>query len=253
MGGGGGAWKVAYADFVTAMMAFFMVMWLTSQSQEVKSAVAEHFKNPGGKRLSGMDARSFIPSANNGNGNRRPVKAKGSKKSDGEAKHREMTDEGERSNVGSIVPFALNSFEVNQDGREILLALIPELEGKQHRIEVRGHAANNGGNGNQAAVDAWSIAFRRALSVSQFLIDNGIDPRRIRTSAAGNSEPRFKEDRVDPNLDSRVEVFVLSEIFEDPSSISERLISNKSLDAEAAEIEAKQKAQESSEPKSGGH
>jgi hypothetical protein len=102
-------------------------------------------------------------------------------------------------------------------------------------------------------VDALSIAFRRALSVSQFLIDNGIDPRRIRTSAAGNSEPRFKEDRVDPNLDSRVEVFVLSEIFEDPSSISERLISNKSLDAEAAEIEAKQKAQESSEPKSGGH
>ena len=32
MAGGGGAWKVAYADFVTAMMAFFLVMWLTSQS-----------------------------------------------------------------------------------------------------------------------------------------------------------------------------------------------------------------------------
>ncbi len=30
MAGGGGAWKVAYADFVTAMMAFFMVMWLTA-------------------------------------------------------------------------------------------------------------------------------------------------------------------------------------------------------------------------------
>ncbi len=35
-GKGGGAWKVAYADFVTAMMAFFMVMWLTSQKPAVK-------------------------------------------------------------------------------------------------------------------------------------------------------------------------------------------------------------------------
>ena len=47
-GKGGGAWKVAYADFVTAMMAFFMVMWLVSQGQDVKEAVAEHFRDPTG-------------------------------------------------------------------------------------------------------------------------------------------------------------------------------------------------------------
>src|SRR5262245_43342501 len=35
----GGAWKVAYADFVTAMMAFFLVMWLVSQSKDVKAGV----------------------------------------------------------------------------------------------------------------------------------------------------------------------------------------------------------------------
>ena len=48
-GGGhhGGAWKVAYADFVTAMMAFFLVMWLVSQSSETKAAVAGYFRNPG--------------------------------------------------------------------------------------------------------------------------------------------------------------------------------------------------------------
>ena len=38
-GKGGGSWKVAYADFVTAMMAFFMLMWLTAQKPEVKEAV----------------------------------------------------------------------------------------------------------------------------------------------------------------------------------------------------------------------
>lgn len=43
----GGAWKVAYADFVTAMMAFFLVMWLTSQSQEVRASVAFYFRDPG--------------------------------------------------------------------------------------------------------------------------------------------------------------------------------------------------------------
>jgi chemotaxis protein MotB len=48
-GGGhhGGAWKVAYADFVTAMMAFFLVMWLvTAVSKDKRAAIFEYFKNP---------------------------------------------------------------------------------------------------------------------------------------------------------------------------------------------------------------
>ena len=43
----GGAWKVAYADFVTAMMAFFLVMWLVaSVTKEQRAALFEYFKNP---------------------------------------------------------------------------------------------------------------------------------------------------------------------------------------------------------------
>lgn len=42
----GGAWKVAYADFVTAMMAFFLVMWIVGLSQEIKQAIAGYFKDP---------------------------------------------------------------------------------------------------------------------------------------------------------------------------------------------------------------
>jgi chemotaxis protein MotB len=44
----GGAWKVAYADFVTAMMALFIVLWLTSADKEVQQAVAAFFNNPAG-------------------------------------------------------------------------------------------------------------------------------------------------------------------------------------------------------------
>ena len=43
----GGAWKVAYADFVTAMMAFFLVMWLvTAVSRDQRAAIFDYFKNP---------------------------------------------------------------------------------------------------------------------------------------------------------------------------------------------------------------
>ncbi len=43
----GGAWKVAYADFVTAMMAFFMVMWLIAAvNTEQRAAIFQYFKNP---------------------------------------------------------------------------------------------------------------------------------------------------------------------------------------------------------------
>ena len=42
----GGAWKVAYADFVTAMMALFIVLWVLGQSEEVKEAVASYFQDP---------------------------------------------------------------------------------------------------------------------------------------------------------------------------------------------------------------
>ncbi len=46
----GGAWKVAYADFVTAMMALFIVLWLLNSSKQVQEAVGGNFKDPTGPR-----------------------------------------------------------------------------------------------------------------------------------------------------------------------------------------------------------
>ena len=60
--GGGGSWKVAYADFVTAMMALFMVLWILGQDQEVKGKVEEYFKNPWQAALS--DSTGIIPIKN---------------------------------------------------------------------------------------------------------------------------------------------------------------------------------------------
>src|SRR5438093_12308190 len=42
----GGAWKVAYADFVTAMMALFMVLWISAQDKQILFATSQYFKQP---------------------------------------------------------------------------------------------------------------------------------------------------------------------------------------------------------------
>src|SRR3989304_7491038 len=51
-GGGhhGGAWKVAYADFVTTMMALFIVLWIIGQSEGTREAIAKYFRDPGALR-----------------------------------------------------------------------------------------------------------------------------------------------------------------------------------------------------------
>lgn len=53
----GGAWKVAYADFVTAMMALFMVLWISAQDQKILLATSRYFQNP---FHSPMDATSGV-------------------------------------------------------------------------------------------------------------------------------------------------------------------------------------------------
>ncbi len=69
-GAHGGAWKVAYADFVTAMMALFIVLWVMSQSEKVQKMVANYFKNPigfsnKGKDILSGDSKSIIKIENN--------------------------------------------------------------------------------------------------------------------------------------------------------------------------------------------
>ncbi len=64
----GGAWKVAYADFVTAMMALFIVLWIVGQSNAVKEAISAYFKDPGvftsgryGGVLQGVQKTATLP------------------------------------------------------------------------------------------------------------------------------------------------------------------------------------------------
>ena len=46
MAGHGGAWKVAFADFMTAMMALFLVLWISAQDQKILIATSKYFRSP---------------------------------------------------------------------------------------------------------------------------------------------------------------------------------------------------------------
>jgi len=66
----GGAWKVAYADFVTAMMALFIVLWLMNSSKQIKVAIGGYFKDPTGtSKMVGSDmagtGENFVVSKDN--------------------------------------------------------------------------------------------------------------------------------------------------------------------------------------------
>lgn len=72
----GGAWKVAYADFVTALMAFFLVMWLVaSVNDQQKSAIFEYFKNPSMER--GLSSVSAQGQSGPGGASTSPIELRG--------------------------------------------------------------------------------------------------------------------------------------------------------------------------------
>ena len=68
----GGSWKVAYADFVTAMMAFFMVMWLLSMDQKMKDAIEGYFSNPVGFKKGFSAGTNIISNGNSPAGEMKP-------------------------------------------------------------------------------------------------------------------------------------------------------------------------------------
>jgi chemotaxis protein MotB len=62
----GGAWKVAYADFVTAMMAFFLVMWIVGQSKETRAGIASYFRDPVALAQTTGGGNGVLPGAKRG-------------------------------------------------------------------------------------------------------------------------------------------------------------------------------------------
>jgi chemotaxis protein MotB len=227
-GKGGGAWKVAYADFITAMMAFFLVMWITAQNKPVRKAIANYFNDPFAPKL----LKSHDDDAQPRSGGRFKG-AGGSGRRPGEAYTSDVIDpnntdiiarqpslvvlrQGSPTSIGAAVTFEDESTELGEQQQARLRELLPLLLGKPQKIEIRGHATRRPDAGDGPTMDAWQLSYARCMAARKFLEDNGVEPHRMRLSQSGAFEPiTLRPDSVRSPLNSRVEVFLLSEYAED--------------------------------------
>jgi len=220
----GGAWKVAYADFVTAMMALFIVLWVLGQSEEVKKAVEGYFKDPVGFGTSSKNVLS-------GSGNvPKIVESKSAELSEAAEKERlqkmgekiltdlsnspefsnladkvkvEVVDEGLRIEMlesSDNIFFEVGTSNLNKQATSLLLKIGNELSKIPNKIIVEGHTdsrpLNNGTFTNFELSANRANAARYALSLSE-MKDTQIDEVR------GYADRRLR-DKDDPfNLVNR--------------------------------------------------
>ena len=127
-GKGGGAWKVAYADFVTAMMAFFMVMWLVSQGDKnLKESVATYFRDPRGIFAEGgslvePNLDTFPDDISNGKDKGKDKNRSGSAKPSPKVQF--AINRGERTRMGTAILFEEDPAEMSKEGRQKLDGII---------------------------------------------------------------------------------------------------------------------------------
>jgi chemotaxis protein MotB len=219
-GKGGGAWKVAYADFVTAMMAFFMVMWLVGQKEDVKEAIAHYFQDPTGEmeEMDGSTQGAPTPPPGRGHGGK-PKQDSPSKDPHDEESKKPRTlviHTGAQTAVGAIVVFADDATNLDEEGKREINRILPKLAGMPQKIEVRGHASRRGLKSTEDESATWRLCYERSMAVLAYLQEQGIEPNRIRLTQAGVYEPFTIRNDADVQIrNSRVEVFLLAEIAED--------------------------------------
>ncbi len=207
----GGAWKVAYADFVTAMMALFIVLWLLNSSKQIQVAVGGYFKDPTGtakevgSTLTGT-GESVTLTRDNMPKLKEQLETAIREMNDFEKlkSHIEMTvtDEGLRielteSAAGTF--FNTGSDSLNADGRELLITLAKELGQLPNKISIEGHTdatpyATMANYGN------WELSADRANAARRLVQNAGIREDQV-TQVRGFADQRLRkrESPLDPS------------------------------------------------------
>ena len=187
----GGAWKVAYADFVTAMMALFIVLWLLNSSKQVQVAVGGYFKDPTGsskKVGSNMQGagENFTLTRDNMPKLKDQLQIAIQQMSDFEKikSHIEMTvtAEGlrvELSESASGTFFDTGSAKLKADGAELLITLAQELGQLPNKISIEGHTDSQP-YAPSATYGNWELSADRANTARRVMQAHGIRSDQIR-------------------------------------------------------------------------
>src|SRR6185369_6635439 len=203
----GGAWKVAYADFVTAMMALFLVLWLTSQDEKIKEAVERSFRNPFAsitKESTGVIPNKDSQSAVSSKGNFDSASAvelnmlrkisqdllkafQQNQETDEETIKMELSPESLRVNVfdrGNKPVFEKDSAEFTKYGRWLFSTLAWQVSRyPQHfQMELEGHTEAGHAPRNENYT-SWELSADRANSARRLLQDHGVKAAQVRKVA----------------------------------------------------------------------
>ncbi len=181
----GGAWKVAYADFVTAMMALFIVLWLMNSSKQIQVAVGGYFKDPTGtsKKVGsnqvGSGENFTLTKDNMPKLKEELLKAVKQISNFDKLKNQiEMTITSEGLRIELLESSSGTFFEsgkpgLNSDGRELLVALAQQLGQLPNHISIEGHTdakpyASGRDYGN------WELSADRANSARRLMQADGL-------------------------------------------------------------------------------
>jgi chemotaxis protein MotB len=219
--GGGGAWKVAYADFVTAMMALFMVLWISAQDQKILIATSKYFQSPFKSPLpdhSGVMAQSQHSEEGSGKkdeaggaSEQNPDKSKqieisflNSAASDffrmlqmnedlaSKSIDVEVTSDGLRITLfdrANRPLFEGNGFEFTDWGRHAMQSLAWLIDRHRFRVTIDGHTRTEL-EFTRDSYSAWELSSDRANAARRALVHYAVSPGMIeRVTGYGDTRP----------------------------------------------------------------
>jgi len=199
----GGAWKVAYADFVNAMMALFIMLWLLNSSKQIQEAVGGYFKDPSGtskKVGSNMHGtgENVVLTRDNMPKLKEQLQIAMRQMADFEKlkSHIEMTvtAEGlriELSESASGTFFDSGSAKLNGDGAELLITLAQELGGLPNKLSIEGHTDSQP-YAPSAIYGNWELSADRANAARRVMQAHGIRADQV-TQIRGFADQRLRK------------------------------------------------------------
>src|SRR5579871_4360689 len=214
----GGAWKVAYADFVTAMMALFIVLWLLSASEKVQKAVGGYFQDPTGKgRQTGTTTAGVAETLTLNQNQLQELKEKLEQalkqlpifKNLEKQVRMMITAEGLRIDLLETqrgLFFETGNPKPTEAGSELLKLLAGELVKLPNKVAIEGHTDST--PYGRTDYSNWELSADRANSARRILTSSGVTDDRI-SQVRGFADQRLllKNDPTNPS-NRRISIIV---------------------------------------------